>query len=78
MILFEYSTSRAQKVPHAPAQWLSRLTDDYASYNALGAQEGVKRLGCRTDTRRKFGEAQKVQPKGKMGRADGYCLETNQ
>ena len=46
------------------------MTDDYAGYNALGAQSGVERLGCWAHARRKFVEAQKVQPKGKTGRAD--------
>lgn len=46
------------------------MTDDYAGYNALGAQVGVERLGCWAHARRKFVEAQKVQPKGKTGRAD--------
>jgi len=46
------------------------MTDDYAGYNALGAQEGVERLGCWAHARRKFVEAQKVQPKWKTGRAD--------
>ncbi len=46
------------------------MTDDYAGYNALGAQAGVERLGYWTHARRKFVEAQKVHPKGKTGRAD--------
>ncbi|MGX0954757.1 hypothetical protein AB7M18_000885 [Pseudomonas viridiflava] len=46
------------------------MTDDYAGYNALGAQAGADRLGCWAHARRKFVEAQKVQPKGKTGRAD--------
>lgn len=40
------------------------MTDDYAGYNAFGAQDGVERLGCWAHGRRKFVEAQKVQPKG--------------
>jgi len=72
VILFDYSTSRAQEVP---ARLLDGyrgyvMTDDYAGYNALGAQPGVERLGCWAHARRKFVEAQKVQPKGKTGRAD--------
>ncbi|RML84643.1 Transposase IS66, partial [Pseudomonas syringae pv. maculicola] len=42
----------------------------YAGCNALGAQAGVERLGCWTHARRKFVEAQKVQPKGKTERVD--------
>ncbi|HDS1769148.1 TPA: IS66 family transposase, partial [Pseudomonas putida] len=43
---------------------------DYAGYNALALQSGVERLACMAHVRRKFVEAQKVQPKGKTGRAD--------
>jgi len=72
VVLFDYTTSRAQEVP------LSLLgnyhgcvmTDDYAGYNALALLPGVERLACMAHARRKFVEAQKVQPKGKTGRAD--------
>jgi hypothetical protein len=46
------------------------MTNDYAGYNALGAQDGVERLGCWAHARRKFVEVQKVQAKGKTERAD--------
>lgn len=46
------------------------MTDDYAGYNDLDAQPGVERLGCWAHARRKFFDAQKVQLKGKTGRAD--------
>ncbi|WP_431495247.1 IS66 family transposase [Pseudomonas brassicacearum] len=72
VILFDYSTSRSQEVPtrllNGYCGYL--MTDDYAGYNALGAQDGVERLGCWAHARRKFVEAQKLQPKGKTGRAD--------
>ncbi|MBD8189769.1 IS66 family transposase [Pseudomonas viridiflava] len=72
VILFGYSTSRAQEVPTRLLEGYRGyvMTDDYAGYNALGAQAGVERLGCWAHARRKFVEAQKVQPKGKTGRAD--------
>jgi transposase len=72
VILFDYSTSRAQEVPTRLLEGYRGyvMTDDYAGYNALGAQVGVERLGCWAHARRKFVEAQKVQPKGKTGRAD--------
>ncbi|WP_122560157.1 IS66 family transposase, partial [Pseudomonas viridiflava] len=72
VILFDYSTSRAQEVPTRLLEGYRGyvMTDDYAGYNALGAQTGVERLGCWAHARRKFVEAQKVQPKGKTGRAD--------
>lgn len=48
VILFDYSTSRAQDVPTRLLDgYLGYvMTDDYAGYNALGAQAGVERLGC--------------------------------
>jgi len=72
VIFFDYSSSRAQE---APLRLLTGyrgylMTDDYAGYNAVAAQTGVKRLACWAHARRKFVEAQKVQPKGKIGRAD--------
>lgn len=72
VILFDYSTSRAQEVPSRLLKGYHGylITDDCAGYNALGAQSGVERLGCWAHVRRKFIEAQKVQPKGKTGRAD--------
>jgi transposase len=72
VILFDYTTSRAQEVPlRLLVDYRGYLmTDDYAGYNALGAQPGVERLACMAHVRRKFVDAQKVQPKGKTGRAD--------
>ncbi len=72
VILFDYSTSRAYDVPlRLLAGYRGYLmTDDYAGYNAVAAQSGVERLACWAHARRKFIEAQKVQPKGKTGRAD--------
>lgn len=72
VVLFDYSTSRAQDVPSRLLESYRGylMTDDYAGYNALGAKTGVERLGCWAHARRKFVEAQKVQPKGKTGRAD--------
>jgi hypothetical protein len=66
------TASRAQEVPlRLLAGYRGYLmTDDYAGYNAVAAQSGVERLACWAHARRKFVEAQKVQPKGKTGRAD--------
>jgi hypothetical protein len=60
VILFAYSTSRAQEVPTRLlyGYYGYLMTDDYAGYNALGAQAGVERLGCWAHARRKFVEAQ--------------------
>jgi hypothetical protein len=72
VVLFDYTTSRAQDVPlRLLAGYRGYLmTDDYAGYNAVAAKAGVERLACWAHARRKFIEAQKVQPKGKTGRAD--------
>lgn len=72
VILFDYATSRAQEVPTRLLEGYRGyvMTDDYSGYNELAAQEGVERLGCWAHARRKFVDAQKVQPKGKTGRAD--------
>ncbi|WP_080977940.1 IS66 family transposase [Stutzerimonas stutzeri] len=70
--LFDYSTSRAQDVPLRLLDGYRGylMTDDYAGYNAVALQDGIERMGCWAHARRKFVEAQKVQPKGKTGRAD--------
>lgn len=72
VILFDYETSRAQDVPLRLLDGYRGylMTDDCPSYNAIAAREGVERLGCWAHARRKFVNAQKVQPKGKTGRAD--------
>jgi transposase len=72
VILFDYSTSRAQEVPLRLLEGYRGylMTDDYAGYNAVAAQPDIQRLACWAHARRKFVEAQKVQPKGKTGRAD--------
>ena len=72
VILFDYTSSRAQEVPQRLLEGYRGylMTDDYAGYNAIAAQEGIERLGCWAHARRKFIEAQKTQPKGKTGRAD--------
>lgn len=72
VVLFDYSTSRAQDVPLRLLEGYRGylMTDDYAGYNAVAAQDGIERLACWAHARRKFVDAQKVQPKGKIGRAD--------
>ena len=72
VILFDYTTSRAQDVPLRLLTGYCGylMTDDYSGYNAVAAQAGIERLACWAHARRKFIEAQKVQPKGKTGRAD--------
>jgi transposase len=72
VVLFDYTSSRAQEVPLRLLVGYRGylMTDDYPGYNALALRPGVERLACMAHARRKFVEAQKVQPKGKTGRAD--------
>ena len=72
VVLFDYTSSRAQEVPLRLLESYPGyvMTDDYACYNALALQPGVVRLACMAHARSKFVDAQKVQPKGKKGRAD--------
>ena len=72
VVLFDYTTSRAQDVPLRLLEGYRGylMTDDYAGCNGLAARPGIERLACLAHARRKFVEAQKVQPKGKTGRAD--------
>lgn len=69
VVLFDYTSSRAQDEPLRLLESYRGyvMTDDDAGYNALALQPGV---ACMAHARRKFFEAQKVQPKGKTGRAD--------
>lgn len=71
VVLFDYTSSRAQEVPLRLLDSYRgyAMTDDYAGYNALALQPDVERLACMAHARRKFVDAQKVQPKGKTGRA---------
>ncbi|MGW8461566.1 IS66 family transposase [Pseudomonas sp. CLCA07] len=72
VVLFDYTSSRAQEVPLRLLEGYRGyvMTDDYVGYNALALQPSVERLACMAHARRKFVDAQKVQPKGKTGRAD--------
>lgn len=71
-VVFDYASNRAQNVPLRLLESYHGyvMTDDYAGYNALALQLGVERLARMPHARRKFVDAQKVQPKGKTGRAD--------
>lgn len=72
VIFFDHSTRREQEVPSPLIAGYRGylMTDDYSGYNALKQQPGVERLGCWAHVRPKFVDAQKLQPKGKTGRAD--------
>ncbi|SHF88124.1 transposase [Modicisalibacter ilicicola DSM 19980] len=72
VVLFDYDASRAGRVPvRLLGDYAGRLvTDGYEGYAEVVQQNGITHAGCWAHARRKFVEAQKVQPKGKTGKAD--------
>jgi transposase len=72
VVLFDYDASRAGRVPvRLLGDYAGRLvTDGYEGYAEVVRCNGITHAGCWAHARRKFVEAQKVQPKGKTGKAD--------
>jgi transposase len=72
VVLFDYDASRAGRVPvRLLGDYAGRLVSDgYEGYAEVVRQNGITHAGCWAHARRKFIEAQKVQPKGKTGKAD--------
>lgn len=72
VVLFDYAVSRAGRVPvRLLGDYAGRLvTDGYEGYAEVVRKNGIIHAGCWAHARRKFVEAQKVQPKGKTGKAD--------
>ena len=72
VVLFDYDASRAGRVPvRLLGNYAGRLvTDGYEGYAEVVRRNGLTHAGCWAHARRKFVEAQKVQPKGKTGKAD--------
>ena len=70
--VFHYAPTRSQTVPldllntHVNAI----MVDGYEGYQAACKEYAIQRLGCWAHARRKFVDVQKLQPKGKTGRAD--------
>lgn len=71
-VLFHYEPTRSGSVPTLLLQDFSGalMADGYPGYNAACNKNSITRLGCWAHARRKFIEAQKIQPKGKTGKAD--------
>jgi transposase len=71
-VLFHYEPTRSGSVPTLLLQDFSGalMADGYSGYNAVCNKNSITRLGCWAHARRKFIEAQKMQPKGKTGKAD--------
>jgi len=72
MIVFHYDPTRQRKVP---TQLLNHevstlMVDGYEGYQQACEKYKITRLGCMAHARRKFVDAQKIQPKGKTGKAD--------
>jgi transposase len=71
-VLFRYEPTRsgdaAKELLHNFSGAL--MVDGYEGYNATCIKNGITRLGCWAHARRRFIEAQKVQSKGKTGKAD--------
>jgi transposase len=72
VVLFDYDASRAGRVPvRLLGDYAGRLvTDGYEGYAEVVRKNAITHAGCWAHARRKFVEAQKVQPKGKTGKAD--------
>jgi transposase len=71
-VLFHYEPTRSGSVPSLLLRDFNGalMVDGYAGYNAACTKNNIIRLGCLAHVRRKFIEAQKIQPKGKVGKAD--------
>ena len=71
-VLFHYEPTRSGK----SAEILLRdynnalMVDGFSGYNGVCEKNCITRLGCWAHARRKFVDAQKMQPKGKTGKAD--------
>jgi transposase len=71
-VLYDYDASRSGQVPTRLLENYQGIlvTDGYEGYAQVVRINQLTHVGCWAHARRKFVEAQKVQPKGKVGRAD--------
>jgi len=70
--VFHYESSRKGSIP---TELLNEnvntlMVDGYEGYQSACNEHDIIRLGCWAHARRKFVDAQKLQPKGKTGKAD--------
>ncbi|WP_417521772.1 IS66 family transposase [Marinobacter sp.] len=72
VVLYDYDASRSGQVPTRLLENYQGIlvTDGYEGYAQVVRTNRLTHMGCWAHARRKFVEAQKVQPKGKVGRAD--------
>lgn len=71
-VLFHYAPSRGQAVAKELLAGYrgAVMVDGYEGYDVACRANGILRLGCWAHARRRFVEAQRLQPKGKSGKAD--------
>jgi transposase len=72
IVLYHYSASRSGDIPKTllPDFTGALMVDGYEGYAAICNDNQLTRLGCWAHARRKFIDAQRQQPKGKIGKAD--------
>ena len=72
IVLYHYSASRSGDIPKIllPDFTGALMVDGYEGYAAICNDNQLTRLGCWAHARRKFIDAQRQQPKGKVGKAD--------
>ena len=71
--LFHYASGRSQQIPLEQlegTQTQALMVDGYNGYQQACTDYEITRLGCWAHARRKFVDAQKLQTKGKTGKAD--------
>lgn len=71
-VLFHYSPSRSGDIPKQQLENFegALMVDGYEGYQAVCTEQNLIRLGCWAHARRKFVDAKREQPKGKIGKAD--------
>ena len=72
LILFHYAANRSAQNPKDLLDDYqgALMVDGYEGYQAICNENQLSRLGCWAHARRKFIEAQRLQPKGKTGKSD--------
>jgi len=72
MVVFHYDPRRHAEVPNLLLDQTvnALMIDGYDGYQPACGSYNIIRLGCWAHARRKFVDAQKLQPKGKVGKAD--------
>ena len=72
IIAFHYDPTRQHEVPKRllDQNVSTMMVDGYEGYQQACDEYDITRLGCWAHARRKFVDAQKIQPKGKTGKAD--------